>query len=263
MQEFHSREQVRASAQDAAGVVLFASQVVSLLADRSARVVSELREPLVAGLVAASLAGTKDAFASLLSEVRKSRISLAALADIYIPEAARRMGEAWHDDAMSWMDVSIGVARMQSLLREIGTAWIADQAGDTGHGAVLLIVPEREQHTLGPMVAMGQMRRYGVSVCLRIAPSFTELRNLFATRQFDGTLISISTKDKLDSVARTVEFMKTALNGPCPIVVGGAVMSKVEDPASITGADFSSNDVGAALEVIGLKFDASCVLRRA
>ena len=50
---------------------------------------------------------------------------------------------------------------------------------------------------------------------------------------------------------------------PTPISVGGAVMSKVEVPAASTGADFSSNDIGAALEVIGLKFDASCVLRRA
>ena len=246
-----------------AGVSYFASQVVSLLADRSARVVSELREPLVTGLITASLSGTKNAFAELLGEVRRSRISLAALADVYIPEAARRMGQAWLDDEMSWLDVTIGVGRIQSLLREIGTAWVADQAGDTGHGTVLLIVPDREQHTLGPMVVMGQLRRFGVSSCLRMAPSFNELRNLVATRQFDGILISVATQEKLDSVARTVQFLKTLMSRPCPIIVGGAVMSKVEDPASCTGADFSSNDIGAALETIGLKFDASCVLRRA
>lgn len=263
MQEFQARGQGRSGQQDVAGVSDFASQVVSLLAGRSARTVSELREPLVTGLIAASLTGTRGTFSDLLGEVRKSRISLAALADIYIPEAARRMGTAWHEDEMSWMDVSIGVGRLQSLLREIGQAWNADQAGDTGHGTVMLLVPDREQHTLGPMVAMGQMRRYGVSVCLRIAPSFNELRSLMAARQFDGVLISVATKDKLDYVASTVQFLKTVMSRACPIVVGGAVMSKVEDPASCTGADFSSNDIGAALEVIGLKFDASCVLRRA
>ena len=263
MQESQSRDQGRSQSQDMAGVSYFASQVVSLLAGRSARTVSELREPLVTGLIAASLSGAKDAFAELLGEVRRSRISLAALADIYIPEAARRMGISWHEDEMSWTEVSIGVARMQSLLREIGAAWMADQAGDTGHGTVMLIVPDREQHTLGPMVAMGQMRRYGVSVCLRIAPNFTELRSLMAARQFDGILISVATKDKLDSVGATVKFLKSIMTRDCPIVVGGAVMAKVEDPAACTGADFSSNDIGAALETIGLKFDASCVLRRA
>ncbi|WP_395005560.1 B12-binding domain-containing protein [Cypionkella sp.] len=263
MQAFQSRDQVQTASQDGGAVSFFASQVVSLLANRNARTVSELREPVVAGLVAASTSGSKDAFVSLLAEVRRTRITLAALADIYIPEAARRMGEAWQEDRMSWMDVSIGVGRMQSLLREIGTAWVADQAGDAGHGTVLLLVTEREQHTLGPMVLMGQLRRYGVSVCLRIAPTYTELSTLLAARQFDGILISLSTKDKLEPVAKTVEFLKTLTSNPCPIIVGGAVMSKVEDLATHTGADYSTNDIGAALEVIGLKFDASCVLRRA
>lgn len=263
MQEIQSQDQGRAQGKDSAGVIFFASQVVSLLADRNQRTFSELREPVLAGLIAASHSGTKDAFAELLREVRRSRISLAALADLYIPEAARRMGEAWNEDQMSWLDVSIGAGRMQSLLREIGMAWVADQAGDTGHGTVMLIVPDREQHTLGPMVAMGQMRRFGVSVCLRIAPSPNELRSLLASRRFDGILISIATREKLESVAKTIQFLKANATTPVPIVVGGAVTSKVEDLAACTGADLASNDICAALETIGLKFDASCVLRRA
>lgn len=263
MQEYLPLEQVRASGGDMSGVTYFASQVVSLLADRNAKSVAEPREPLIAGLVTASLSGTKSAFAELLVEMRRFRISSATLADIYIPIAARRMGQAWLDDQLSWIDVTIGVGRMQSLLREIGTAWVADQAGDTGHGTVLFIVPDREQHTLGPMVATGQMRRYGVSVCLRIAPNFNELRSLMGARHFDGVMISVATREKLDQVAKTVQFLKTVMSQPTPIIVGGAVMSKVEDPAACTGADFSSNDVGSALEVMGLKFDAFCVLKRA
>ena len=263
MQEIQAQDHGRAGAKDSTGVIFFAAQVVSLLAERNWRTFSEVREPVVSGLITAALSGKKDAFADLLRELKRARVSAAALADIYIPEAARRMGDAWQDDQMSWLDVSIGVGRMQSLLREIGTAWAADQAGDTGHGTVLLIVPEREQHTLGPMVAMGQLRRFGVSVCLRIAPSSNELRSLMASRQFDGVLISIATKDKLDTVTKTVQFIKTSATKPMPIVVGGAVTTKVEDLAACTGADLASNDICAALEALGLKFDASCVLRRA
>jgi hypothetical protein len=245
------------------GVTYFASQVVSLLADRNARTVPELRDHLVEGLIVASVSGAADAFAELLNELRRAKISLAALADIYIPAAAMRMGDAWLADEMSWLDVSIGTGRLQSLLREIGNAWVADQAGDAGQGTILLIVPDQEQHTLGPMVAMGQMRRYGVSVCLRIAPNHNELRSLMAARTFDGVMISVATQSKLPAVARTVTFLKTIAAAPTPIVVGGAVMSSVEDLVSCTGADHASNDIGSALEAIGLKFDAFCVLRRA
>jgi hypothetical protein len=263
MQEFQPLRSMRALGGDTTGVSYFASQVVSLLADRSAKSAVEPREALVSTLITASLSGSKSAFADLLVEVKRARISLAALADVYIPLAARRMGQAWHNDELSWIDVTVGVGRMQSLLREIGTAWAADQAGDTGHGTVMFIVPDREQHTLGPMVATGQMRRYGVSVCLRIAPSFNELRSLMAARHFDGVMISVATKEKLEAAAKTVQFLKTLLDKPTPIIVGGSVMSRVEDPAQCTGADFSSNDVGAALEIMGLKFDAYCVLKRA
>ncbi|MGL6209863.1 MAG: cobalamin B12-binding domain-containing protein, partial [Paracoccaceae bacterium] len=263
MQDFQIADQTSGSANDASGVVYFASQVVSLLAERSVRGPIEPRESLIDGLINASLSGAKDSFADLLGEMKRNRVSVAALADVYIPIAARRMGEAWHDDRMSWIDVSLGVARLQSLLREIGIAWAADQAGDTGHGTVLLIIPDREQHTLGPMVAMGQMRRFGVSVCLRIAPSQDELRSLVTSRNFDGVMISVAVAEKLELVRKTVAFLKSVSSAPLPVIVGGAVMTTREDAAECTGADLASNDIGVALESLGLKFDAFCVLRRA
>jgi methanogenic corrinoid protein MtbC1 len=263
MQDFQTQDHGRSGSQDTSGVAFFASQVVSLLAERNARSFTEPRESLIDGLVTASVSGTKDCFVDLLSEMKRNRVSVAALADVYIPIAARRMGQAWHDDRMSWMEVSMGVSRLQSLLREIGVAWAADQAGDTGHGTVLLIIPDREQHTLGPMVAMGQMRRYGVSVCLRIAPGFDELRSLVETRNFDGVMISVAVAEKLETVAKMVRFLKSTIKTPLPVVVGGAVMTMRDDAAAVTGADLASNDIGVALEAIGLKFDAFCVLKRA
>ncbi len=263
MQEVPTWEKSRSGAIDTSGVTYFASQVVSLLADRTVRTITEPRESVISSLIVASMSGTENAFAAVLAELKQTRTTLAALADIYIPIVARRMGEAWEDDTLSWVDVSIGVGRLQGLLREIGAAWAADQAGDTGHGTVLLIIPEQEQHTLGPMVAMGQLRRYGISVCLRIAPSLDELRSLMATRSFDGVMISVALQEKLPSVAKTIQFLKNVSPKPTPVIVGGAALSNLEDPALCTGADLSTNDVSVALEAMGLKFDAFCVLKRA
>jgi hypothetical protein len=263
MQDFLSHEESRTPPRNLSGVNYFASQVVSLLVDRNSRGSVELREPLVQAMITASVSGSDHAFEQLLAEVRRTRISLSALADVYVPEAARRMGEAWEADRMSWLEVSIGVGRLQSLLREIGNAWFADQSGDIGYGTILLILPDKEQHTLGPMVAMGQMRRFGVSVCLRIGPSLDELRNLLETRNFDGIMISVGTEGKLPLASNIVKFLKSIRSPSTPILIGGAVMSMVEDVASCTGADYAFNDIGAALEAIGLKPDALRTLKRA
>jgi methylmalonyl-CoA mutase cobalamin-binding subunit len=262
MQDYQTNSRGAASP-DSDGVINFASQVVSLLAERNVKSSTEPRETVVVSLIAAALKGGDDRFSALLAEMRRSRVSAAALADIYIPIAARKMGEDWLDDELSWMEVTIAVARLQSLLREIGSAWAADRAGDAGSGSVLLIIPNSEQHTLGPLVAMSQMRRFGISVCLRIAPSHEELRSLVAERAFDGVMVSVAGEEKLDTVRKLVSFIKSIGIAHLPVIIGGAIMTKVNDPASITGADLSTNDIGVALEALGLKFDDFCVLKRA
>lgn len=263
MQDFQPLIPVRTSGEDGAGVTFFASQVVSLLADRNAKSPVEPREALVVGLITASLSGTKSAFAELLVEVKRARISAAALADVYIPLAARRMGEAWHKDEMSWLEVSIGVGRLQGLLREIGTAWVADEAGVASSFTMLMIVPEMEQHTLGPLVATGQFRRLGVSICLRIAPTTGELRSLFASHQFDGVMISVASKEKLEAAAKLVRYVKSLMARSVPVILGGAVVTRTEEVTAFVGADFASNDVGAVLEYMGLNVDAVAVLKQA
>lgn len=263
MQDFQSQGEGHSGPQTLSGVNYFASQVVSLLVDRNARGAMEMREPLVQAMIDASISGSHHAFDSLLLEMRRSRVSLAALADIYIPEAARRMGAAWHADRISWMEVSIGTGRLQSLLREIGDAWFADQSTAEGQGTVLLILPRNEQHTLGAMVAMGQLRRFGVSVCLRIGPSPEDLRSLLEARDFDGILISVGTRERLPAVTEMITMLRSIRSHAPPILIGGPVLATVEDAASCTGADHAFREIGIALETIGLKSDALYTLRRA
>jgi methylmalonyl-CoA mutase cobalamin-binding subunit len=254
---------IDAPLRDAARVSQFASVVVSLLVERTAKQAEILRADVVEGFIAASLTGSEGAFDALLAQLRKTRISFAMLADIYIPEASRRMGEAWLDGDMSWLDVSMGVARLQSLLREISCEWAADRADDMGYGAVLMIVPEGEQHTLGPMVAMGQLRRLGLSVCMRIAPSPKELAHLIEHRDFDGILISVATEARLKSAVALIRFCRSLkLNVP-PIVLGGPIVYENPQLAAGAGADYSGVDIAAAMEAIGLNISSQDVLRRA
>lgn len=251
----------------AAVVSQFASIVVSLLAERSAQKAKQglgpPRDDIVQSFITAALSGTERSFDALLGHFRRTKISLAMLADVYIPEAARRMGDSWLDDQLSWLDVSIGVARLQSLLREVGAAWTADQADSRGHGAVLLLIPEGEQHTLGPMVVMGQLRRMGISVCLRIGPSHSELSNLLDHRQFDGILISIATEARLQSAVVLIKLIRAMRKKLPPIVIGGPIVYEKPQLVACAGADYSCIDIDTAMEAIGLNHQEQGSLKRA
>ncbi len=249
-----------------AAVSEFASAVVCLLAQRSSRKgegSAKPRRDIVDSLVAASLSGTERAFDTLLSHFRKTRVTPAMLLDIYIPEAARQMGDAWLNDEVSWLDVSIATARLQSLLREVGAAWAADQADISSHGVVLLLVPEGEQHTLGPMVAMAQLRRLGISVCLRFAPHHRELTGLLSEKAFDAILISLATDTRIDAATVLVRFLRTLSGKLPPIIVGGPVVGEKPHLIPCIGADYSYIEIAAAMEAIGLKSKDNNQLKRA
>lgn len=174
------------------------------------------------------------------------------MADVYIPAAARRMGEQWENDVATFADVTMGVARLQAILREIGTGWSADEAVRGRDATVLLILPSEEQHTLGAMVVASWLRRQGISVCLRIAPSAAELLCLLATRRFDGAMISIACESRFEACSKMIRALKGAAGGAMPVAVGGVALPEISAQKDFLGADIVTNDLSAAIEALGL-----------
>ena len=234
------------------GISQFAVDVVARLVSREMSPAAPLRETVVQALTAAVLASDADPLATIRPDMRRARITRDMLADHYIPEVARRLGTDWEEDRASFVAVSIGVARLQAMLRRLGSDWAADDADRSGHATVLLIVPSSEQHTLGAMVIAGWLRRRGISVCLRVAPTRAELLALLARRRFDGAMISVACNEKLDLCVDLVRTLKTETDTPLRVAVGGAVLGRGEDVAAATGADIVTNDLSLAIEEIGL-----------
>ena len=55
-----------------------------------------------------------------------SGISSADIAEDYVPLAARKLGEAWVDDTLSFSQVTIGAARLQEIVRVARPADVGD-----------------------------------------------------------------------------------------------------------------------------------------
>lgn len=234
------------------GVSRFAAEVVARLVAREAADGSGLREELLSRFVAAVSSLDPLVFEELKPELRRARVSAAMLADQYIPEAARRLGLAWETDSLSFAQVTMGVARLQAVLREIGSNWSADLAGPADKTTLLLILPQGEQHTLGAMVLAGRLRRMGISVSVQIAPKLPELADYVAERAFDGALISIACEDRLETCRKLVKTLKEASKGGLRVAIGGALAGADENVMRLTGADVVTNDIVLALEGMGV-----------
>ncbi len=247
MQDGIFRAADRSASVSSGGVSQFATEVVARLVSREGVGGAVLRESLVTRFMDAVRSSDPGAFEALKPELKRARISAATLADVYIPEVARRLGVGWDEDCISFAEVTMGVARLQAILREVGAAWSADEGAAGSTSTMLMVLPSGEQHTLGALVAASWLRRHGVSVCLRIAPAMQDLAQLLVTRKFDGAMISIACDDKIETCAKLVATMKDASGGTLKIAVGGAIAEWGADALKTTGADIVTNDLKAAL----------------
>lgn len=240
------------------GVTDLASKIVAKLAARENQIMPVFVESIVQRLTDAVQSGNSTLIESLKPDLRRARIAPAMLADIYIPEAARRLGQAWEDDTITFADVTIGTVRLQSLLRDISADWGADaRKVATKGGTVLLLLPEKEHHTLGPLVVTGQLRRRGVSVCLQLVTEDGEWKAMLRKRHFDGVIISVGWEGKLAAASDLVKTIKQLTKGKMPVAVGGAVLTRSHAKLICDGADVVTNDLDLALTTLGLSENIS------
>ena len=240
------------------GVTDLAAKIVAKLAARENQTDPVYSETIVQRLTEAVQTDNSSLIEALKPDMRRARISPAMLADIYIPEAARRLGRAWEDDTLTFADVTIGTVRLQSILRDISCDWASDarKTAQLG-GSVLLLLPEKEHHTLGPLVVTGQLRRRGVSVCLQLATADGEWKSILRRRHFDGVIISVGWEGKLTAAAQLVAAIKQMTKGKMPVAVGGAVLTRFDAILACEGADIVTNDLDRALHTLGLSVNAS------
>lgn len=241
-------------------VMQFAADVVARLIAKDEEVSADIRRGFFDSFVTAVTSLEPVSFESLKAELKRARITAEMLADDYIPAAARQMGEMWHKDQISFTSVSIGTARLQALLHEIGTNWHADAVRGAAAGTVLLVLPEGEQHTLGACVLASQLRRRGISVGICIGPNVSDLRHMVRKRHFDGVMVSLGSQENLDVCYSLVKTIRDAVGEGVRIAVGGAILEKEKDLAARLGADVATSDAAVALAALGLDGDAGLAL---
>jgi methanogenic corrinoid protein MtbC1 len=244
-------------------VLDFASWVVALLAARRSAADMVMRPDLLARLLAAATRPDDAALAGLLRAMLREKVSAAAIADLYIPAAAAELGDAWMDDRMSFAEVSLGAARLQAMLRALGAGWSADGAEPDCGACVLLCVVPGEQHTLGALVLLGQLRRAGVSVRLAIGPDGSELARIFGSLRFDGALVSASGSAPVAAVAAFVTSLRKMGPPGLRVVIGGGLIRQTPGAAALTGADAAAAGVDEALAACGVRVAGGAMRRRA
>ncbi|WP_245306301.1 cobalamin B12-binding domain-containing protein [Roseovarius aestuariivivens] len=219
------------------------------------------REQWVARLCEALMSESEASYQSVLSSLMATGVSSQEIYQSYIPSAARYLGELWVSDQASFVDVTVGASRLQSLFRTDAAAstmrW-TDRSVPLGQ-SVLMVIPEFEQHALGAFVAADNMRRHGLWVHMAIGLKNSELVELVRSSRFAMIGVTAATRSSIEKVTGMVDYLRTNADYVPPIVVGGRAVDEDEKLVMRTGADFAVRTAREAIEKCGLSSVAEAV----
>lgn len=157
--------------------------------------------------------------------------------------AAQLLGEYWVQDKCHFIDVTIGLARIQELLRALSIDFDGEERTGKRAGNALLSVVTPEQHTCGIFMVADFFRRDGWSVWCGAPTSDTEISDLARKEWFEVIGFSMSRSTLQDALKREIDVVRRASKNPnVTIMVGGKAFIDEPALAEDAGADQFSRD---------------------
>jgi methanogenic corrinoid protein MtbC1 len=166
-----------------------------------------------------------------------------------ITRAAQRLGELWDEDRCDFGQVTIGLGRLQQVVRALSPSFQMAAVGQSAHAETVLLLPAPgEQHTFGLVILAEFFRREGWHVTGSPASSGIDAPTLVSDAWVDiagFSIGSIKHVDRLTACIRAVR--KASRNRYLGVMVGGPLFLHRPDLVARVGADTSAADAPSAV----------------
>ena len=197
----------------------------------------------VESFVMAVMTATEARLLERLAELRARPMSVESLlVDLFAP-AARRLGELWASDECDFTAVTVGLGRLQRLMRQLSPAFGSEVGHPPNGRRVLLVSAPGEQHTFGISMVAEFFRRAGWEVVTGGAGADTDPITAVRREWFDTVGFSVGSEARLDWLPGCIAALRSAsCNRALPILVGGPVFFLKPQLARAVGADATVPD---------------------
>lgn len=190
---------------------------------------------------ALSIGAEPTALTVYFERMRARGHSVESLFENLLAPTARHLGELWVQDRCDFVDVTLGVARLQELLETFGHV-LEVPVADAHHRA-LLISPSKEQHMFGVDIVAKFMRGAGWEVDVEKGLDPQEIAATVAALWYGVVGVTLGNESGLDTVAHIIESVRRAsLNPSIAVMVGGKAFIDRQDLVARVGADAAAAD---------------------
>lgn len=162
--------------------------------------------------------------------------------------AARKLGEYWEEDSADFVGVTMGLWRIQEILRELTLRIPPKSRPGHGQRSALFSAMPGEQHSFGTLMIAECFQRAGWETDALIEPSQSELTAKFAKKHYDLIGLTVSCDCSIDALNSLVNTIKAvSVNPNIRIMLGGRVINANPDLVVECGADATAVDACAAV----------------
>lgn len=201
----------------------------------------------VAELTHALLTDGNSAAYDYVDAVRTRGSTLERIYLELITPTARHLGELWVEDMCGFTDVTVGLWRLQRIVREMSPLFQLDALRGWSQDQILLAPMPGEQHTFGLYLVAEFFRRDGWNVTSMPVQKADELVALVRSEWFTLIGLSLACSSRLDELAAEIQVIRRCSCNPgIAVMVGGAAFIDHPERTRMVGADVTAVDAKRA-----------------
>lgn len=200
-------------------------------------------------LCAALLSADDTAADQFIFAARRDGVDIGAISRGYVAGAARKLGQMWDDDRISFIDVTLACGKLYGIIRGLRHV-LAPQIvqGRETRPALFALVPG-ETHTLGIEIATDHFRRDGWDVDMLMGLDHDALVSEADLRHYEAIVLVANSDRMLEPLTR----LSLALRITQPlahIVVAGGILDHHPDILHLVGAEAVMADLDSAIATL-------------
>jgi len=167
--------------------------------------------------VDAALDRSDDTVSDVLGVAHLAGLDTRVILEDVVGGAAAELGRRWLDDELSFLDVTIGSAKLHRAVHDLRNTTRRRSAEPLGR--VLVTTPPGEQHALGAAVAEQMLWEAGCDTVFD--PRGSSGIDGKAADGFDAVAIAVPCERSVDRLGQMVERLRSGARDGCRIVLAG------------------------------------------
>lgn len=162
--------------------------------------------------------------------------------------AARRLGEYWEEDSEDFVGVTMGLWRIQEILRELTLRIPPKSRPGHGQRSALFSAMPGEQHSFGTLMVAECFQRAGWDADVLIEATQSELNGKLAKRHYDVIGLTVTRDCTTAALSSVINTIKTVSSNPnIRILMGGRVINEQPELVDECGGDATAIDAPSAV----------------